>query len=207
MKPAIILFLFAATTAGLPASTIVGVDGATGGFGVGIFPSQAIAVSFSVDQSYSDVSIGAFLDGAFVGAAFLTSGIGAGTTVADQFDTASFTAVGTGETTLFDGIDLDPGTYYLILSSSTKGGTQGIWGTATPTVTTDIGASAVAGYYTANNPTGYIPADLGNFHTGDSLEFDVTTPDAAPEPAAWTMLLPGLLLVAALRIKAFSFLL
>jgi hypothetical protein len=96
MKPANLLLLLTMTVTGLPATTIVAVDGSTGGFGVGIRPASTIGVTFTVDQDYTGVDIYASLDGTFSGEAYLTTQVETGTTVADQIDDGAFTSLGTG---------------------------------------------------------------------------------------------------------------
>ena len=123
---------------------------------------QFMAISWSQAGSYTDVSITArlySLDPTDIGTAWLTTQVGPGTTLADQIATASFSFPSTAnpsDVILFNGLTLDPGTYYL-----TIGGGTNYWsawyGTDQPIVTTDTSVTYNGNFY-VYNPDPYSPA-------------------------------------------------
>src|SRR5688572_20619444 len=85
--------LGAFTTPARAQTTIISVTGPSGvsGFaGTGIFPTQWVAVSFTVGQPYVDVTISADLIGNFGGTAYLMTRVGPGATIADEVSSGPF---------------------------------------------------------------------------------------------------------------------
>lgn len=81
--------------------------------------------AWSQTDLYSNVSVKAELDGngtAINGTAYLMTQVGPGTTTANQIASADFAVTalpfGPDLTTLFTGLTLGPGTYYLIITAS-----------------------------------------------------------------------------------------
>jgi hypothetical protein len=132
--------------------------------------SSVVATSWSQSKSYVGVSIAALVDSAIVGQtptanAYLTTRIGPGTTTADEIAHTQFT-VPTGGTvcspascgamvTLFTGLSLGPGNYFVTMSPNAASiGEVGWFPALNPTVIVDTGvsegtsfiASAVASY-------------------------------------------------------------
>jgi hypothetical protein len=93
-------------------------------------PLGVVATSWILPQSFDHVSITADVGAGgngFTGTAFLTTKVGAGTTVADQVAQAAFTFpnqfIDPPTVTLFSNLSLTSGLhYFLVLSASTSGG-------------------------------------------------------------------------------------
>jgi hypothetical protein len=169
---ALLLALFGTS---LSATTILSVTGPVSG-SPGIAPNQTIAISFTIGQSYSNVSISVDLQSTFYGTAYLTTALGPGTTYANQIASSSFVSTtplnnpGTFQTIL-RGISIVPGTYFLVLSTTQSGnlvtGTPAWSATSSPVTVADLGASlGGTGYYVSftfapciDTGSGYPPAE------------------------------------------------
>jgi hypothetical protein len=178
------------------AATVYSISGtASDGFEVGGPPDVITAESWSETTSFSGVDITALL-GDYLGSgtitAYLTTQIGAGATSAEQVAKATISpATGEETDTLFTGLSLGPGTYYLVLSSANE---ATWWGNTTSTTTT---ASGVTG-----GPAVF--ADIGNgspdatYAPGSTFESDggiglfFTASTSAPEPSTFYLLAAGL---------------
>jgi hypothetical protein len=128
-------FRFLIAAAVLATATIAAradaIAGVAGGGGVGaVEVNNSEGVSWTQTGSYTDVTISAFLssatDGALgTGTIYLTDQIGPGTTVANQIAETTVSGLAFPQltaTSLFSGLDLGPGTYYLITASNFSGG-------------------------------------------------------------------------------------
>jgi hypothetical protein len=182
------------------AGTIVSVTGAGGAnFTLGgSDQDEVLAASWTTLGTYFDVSITAD-----VGAndstvpsisAYLTTGIGPTETDADQIAGITFNPSTDNEIdTLFSGLNLGPGTYYLVLIGGDLDTTESVWwgtdaGTAATTgagVTFGGDGFAAIGVGLGVNNT-YPPASDFNSAPGLGLLFQVTG-DAAPEPGSFTL--------------------
>jgi hypothetical protein len=192
-------FLISSPQSARADTTIISVSGPAANNALGIFPTDAIAVSFTVGQSYSNVTISADLIGNFTGTVYLTNQIGPGTTAAaNQIATATFTSSNPGITLVgtlqpvMTGVTLQPGTYYLVFTgvSAFSGFAQGIQNTLSPTITADVGASQDGFVYYTNSPSGYIPADsfLKSAPAGTGvLEYAVTVLTSTPPGCGVTL--------------------
>jgi hypothetical protein len=176
------------------------------------YHNQDLAVSFTLTSSFTDVSISASLSntqpsGSYAGTAYLTSQIGPGTTVADQYASDVFLVPPTGTvggtqvnpTVVISNLNLGPGTYYLVLAANGTSSTGGLgWQDATDaTTTTAPGASADSvGLSDAGNTQNFSYTPASTFSAliapDDSLLYSVTV----PEPSACGLLLIGCGLVA-----------
>lgn len=101
---------------------------------------QFVAGTWSQTVALTDASIDAGIDGTGTLVAYLTDQIGPGTTIADQIATSTFTvnnAPQSNEATVFTGLTLPAGTYYLVIAqSSANTGDIAAWAaTANPVVT------------------------------------------------------------------------
>lgn len=182
------------------AAIIVSITGpiAPGGGG-SIGTNQSQAVGFTLGQDYTNLTIGAFISGPADETydAYLTTSLGAGTTVADEVHFANLSFPGnspSGYTPIFTGLSLTAGTYYLTLFNPTGSGAW--YRTDNPTTTEAPGSSNdFTGYYILNgNPLPYPPAadyaDHLNF--GDTLLYSVED-TTIPEPATLALTAAGLL--------------
>jgi hypothetical protein len=87
--------------------------------------------------------------------------------------------------TLFSGLSLGPGTYFLTMGPDpTSIGTVGWFPALNPIVVTDTGVTEGSSFFTTSAPASYAPAS--NFVVLPSaMNFTVV---AVPEPAAWTLI-------------------
>jgi|HubBroStandDraft_6_1064221.scaffolds.fasta_scaffold102253_3 hypothetical protein len=175
------LFLAACFVLSVPvaAGPIISTDGqGNSSYGI-LFGEYAHEAGWSQTSGYTNVSITAEIDpgtgSGTTGTAYLMSRIGPGTTSAQQIATASFSATGTAFspvlTTLFTGLTLGPGNYYLVLSSPTGLGWEETNGTSPVTAS---GVTYNSNASTFGNPLqAYAPAST--FSSNDpELEFTAT---------------------------------
>lgn len=175
------LFLAAsfALSISLRAGPIISTDGqGNSSYGIlaGLYAHEA---GWSQTSGYTNVTITAEIDpgtgSGTSGTAYLMSQIGPGTTTAQQIATASFSATGAAFTpvlnTLFTGLTLGPGNYYLVLSSASGLGWAETNGTSPVTA---AGVSLISNASNYGNPLQtYAPAS--NFSSNDpELEFTAT---------------------------------
>jgi hypothetical protein len=154
--------------------------------GGAIASTQAVGVSWTQSRTYTDVVISAVVSGSVndVLAAYLTTRIGPGTTVADEITHASVALPGNSFSSLaIVSIPLLPsGTYYLTLSSS--GTTGDLAETIVPAATIDTGVTRNPDFG-FSNPSGYPPDnDVLTPPIGGLFVFSATGNVATvPEPA------------------------
>jgi hypothetical protein len=167
-------------------------------------------VSWTQTAAYSGVSIAAtFVNGspsapgaAASGNVYLTTQTGAGTTVAQQIATApvSSTATGGGGTsmTLFTGLTLNAGTYFLVMSPTVAFGANSMaWSFGSPvTVTTAAGVTANTSF-SASAVAAYPPASTFTNTKGQGMMYSVlgtlgvgpgASPQGVPTLSGWGML-------------------
>ena len=182
-------FLLAASiTSARAQTTIISVTGPSGvsGFAsTGIFPTQWVAMSFTVGQPYVDVTISADLIGNFGGTAYLMTSVGPGTTIAEEVASGPFIStlpagVWSGMQPVLQHVSLPhSGTYIVVLSTTESHPPQGLATTNQPTIVADVGASN-GPFLTTLRPPGttgitYPPAaSFFNNPTGFVGEFEVT---------------------------------
>lgn len=167
---------------------------------------QVVEAAWSATGGYSNVSISAEVgDNNLVGSsitAFLTNAIGPSETVANQLATVTFVPLSNDEVdTLFSGLTLGAGNYYLVLDDLLPTEDAAWWGIMTggATITTDGGVTFGGEGFDdtgqssptnqANPPASvFVAQDLGLMFqvTGDAVS-------ATPEPGS-----VGLMLVAGL---------
>ncbi len=197
MKRLLLVVLAPLAAMALPVVSVEGPVSFTGSFGT----NQALTVGFSTVQDYANVRISAEINGLTTSqyTAYLTTDIGPGTTVADEFasTTQNLPGFGIPLTPIFTGLTLPAGTYYLTLFNSMD--TSGGWSsTGAPVISTAPGASHnFSGYFITNdNPLPYPPAaayvDLLE-EAGRTLIYRV---EAVPEPGTIGMV--GLALAGAI---------
>jgi len=165
---------------------------------------QVVGSAWSIDQEYNDVSITTVLDaisGQSSGTAYLVTQIGPGATPASEVASSSFSVTGSyTPTTLFTGLALPTGTYYLVLSSSNEG--LGWWGTLQPVVQAAPGVVDVGGIVAGSDRSigpvdyNYPPGSTfdGPFAADQGASFIDITGSEAPEPATWVLLICAVVL-------------
>ena len=204
----------------LLATTIISVTGPPGlSFGAGI--NSSLSASWSASQAYTDVSIAVLVDAFIVGdtpmaTAYLTTRIGPGTTVADEIAQGQFTvplelpicsSSSCGAlVTVFSGLSLPSGTYFLTLGPPATGRSSVGWfPTGEPTLLTDTGVTAGHNFIVREEAMAYPPATAFNTFTlirstgsGEiiityPLIFTVTGTEATPipEPATYVLCATG----------------
>jgi hypothetical protein len=201
----VITFVLAAATPLLQANVIVSVPG-PGDRGLA---NRVMETSFTTTSSYSNVAISANVQNiaGTIAGAWLTTQIGPGATSAEQIATTTIPLSNGGDVSLFSGLNLNPGIYYLVLSFN-SGGLASVWNvqpSASP-VTLDsgvtLGASMIGTF--ADFPA-FGPSETfsGLSSTGasnaDHFMFSVTgTSSTTPEPSSVALfasailaLLPG----------------
>jgi hypothetical protein len=169
--------------------------------------SNAVAVSWTQAASFSNVTIDASLvstdDGFRSGTAYLMSAIGFGTTPASEIVApADFTAPFGNQfgsvplTVLFSGLDLGPGTYYLVLSApfqNQTGGSPLRWQIATNPVLTAAPSVTIGNTFLADSVFSTVdpfpPASSFGLDLQDRPMFDVSS---VPEPNAAVFILISL---------------
>jgi hypothetical protein len=151
--------------------------------------------------------------------AYLTTGIGPGTTSANEIAHTQFTVPsGQGPVcspascgfpiTLFSGLSLGPGNYFLTLGLPSRGSSfvVGWFPVFNPTVVEDMGVSVSGGdAYIARPASSYAPASVFAFYDGSGpfttlgMDFTVTTA-AVPEPGSVALIGLGVLFLLVLRL-------
>jgi len=226
LSVAALLFILAPT---MRADTIIAQTNATAGtnLAVGGVSGSSVdtftgAITWTQSSTYDNVAITADLSfvlgtGAtqYTLTAFLMSAIGPGTTTAQQLASSTLTDSNTGFTTrtLFSGLTLGPGTYYLVLwgpndCSSPGGGPGGTgcqttpsearWAaTSSPSITTAPGVTG-GNELVANGPSPVYPPAQTFVSSGGFVVFSVTGDPAGggsgvPEPSSLSMLGLGVL--------------
>jgi hypothetical protein len=199
---ALLLAVMFVVSVPLRADTIISTDG-QGNSGYGLLSGFALVAGWSQTGADTNVTITAEIDpgtgSGTSGTAYLMTQVGPGTTVAEQIATASFSATGAQFNpvlnTLFTGLTLGPGNYYLVLSSETGLG----WEIATFGITpvTAPGVSFISNASTGNPHAVYPPASNFSSPLGNDLEFTVSG-TAVPEPSTMALISGGLVLLALL---------
>lgn len=183
---------------------------------------QWLGVSWTQAVRYTNVSISATLGNLFIlpnplvttGTAYLTTQVGAGTNAAShQLSSAAFVTPavqGTTVVTLFSGLTLNPGTYFLTLIPTEGQGSGTGWiSTASPVITLAPGASKGSDIF-VNTDTGVLNFSYGPASTWvNDPSFDPnvglfaitgTAPSAVPEPRTSLGAAAALLFLGGLKI-------
>jgi hypothetical protein len=202
MRKAVLVGLFGIVLAQIcPASTIVDVSGASNE-AYTIVQYQWLATSWTQSGSFTDVSISAPVsiydrttDPPLSIEAYLVQDLGS-SAISDTLVASQSIALGTTveDVTLFSGLDLGAGTYYLVLAQPTLTipAKDGLWYFSTsPVITTGAGVTLGAEYSTTGDQEAdfnrvYPPGSPFPVDTVDSqLLFSVTgSPvSAVPEPS------------------------
>ncbi len=187
---------FFAASAG---ASVIDVSG-TVDTGQTINADQAVAVSFTLTETYTNVSIGAPIECiGCTGGVFLHSNeLGAGTTFTDTIDAQQFDA-GTS-TPFFSGLTLVPDTYFLIINIDAG---FAVWsGSFAPTTFVDDGA-VLGPDFSAMNLAAFVPfSDFGVILGEGQLHYNVDgqSMSAVPVPAAAWLMISGLMTVFGLRL-------
>lgn len=194
------------------AETILSVSGPNYGPGaLGGSSFQILGSAWSTSASYADVTISSNLSGSpssLPGTAFLMSRIGPGTTTTSEIARTAFQAGGPDvSTTLFNGLSMPAGTYYLVLSSSSAASDLGWWSAFNPMIETAPGTQrlgdVVAGLNRAIGPADFMypPASVfdGPFPVQSFPNKLNVTGSEVPEPTIGILVPIGILGLFVLR--------
>ncbi len=186
------------------ATTILSVPDTTFAFiGLGQGSGDSVLDSWTQSFTLTNATITAFLEGNMNGGAmpsntldaYLMTQVGSGTTVADQVAAAVLSIPDTEQTdTLFTGLNLGPGTYYLVLSDSSV--TDGWAYVASSNAQTAPGVTfngledgGISGYVPSNSFQPYLSE-------GGSLSVSGTVIAATPVPEPSAMWIVGFAITA-----------
>ena len=156
--------------------------------------SAAFAEAFALTQTLTGISISApTVCAGCTGTVFLTNDVGPSATLANVFNAANYT----GQATLFSGISLGPGTYFLIIAI--ESGSFGWTASDSPVFFGTGGASDQASL--SASPVALIPYQSNFLIFAPDLLYTLTADDPVPvpEPATWTMMATALLFGAKWR--------
>lgn len=164
--------------------------------GAGI--DQMLVSSWTESGPYANVSISAELfngNGAPI-SVYLTNSVGPGTTVANEIATTTVSPATSDETdTLFSGLSLGSGTYYLILAAPGVSTYAGWYGTNSATFTEDTGVTGSADTFVSDqsgSPNDALPPASTFTLGGTNLLFTVTGDAGSPTPEPSSFILVGL---------------
>jgi hypothetical protein len=188
------LFACCLSSVSAQVTNISTVDPVGGSTGWNYFNAFADMAAWTQLSSHSQVSISALVDGGdgtTTGTFYLMTQVGPGTTTASELAHASFSVTGSTFApqlvTLFSGLTLGPGTYYLVGAGSGPGGWVDNTLNQTPVTAPDVSmainnfrAQVYDPYPPANSFMSYYP---GIFPY--NLEYIVSE---VPEPSALTLL-------------------
>lgn len=179
--------------------------------------SSVVSTSWSESQAYSDVAISVLVDSAIVGQtpsadAFLTTNIGPGTTATDEISHTRFTvpvqlpvcspnSCG-AVVTLFSGLNLGPGDYFLTIApDAMSSGVVGWFPALNPTVVEGAGVSEGTSFLAAGAAF-YPPASaFGDYQYAMNFTVTGAATSPIPEPATAPMIgLGALVLLVNMRI-------
>jgi hypothetical protein len=215
LKKCVLLICCSTFVSAALGGTIVSISGPDNGAGFALV-GLVLIPSWTQTSAYTDVAISAVVSGvpgdSFT--AYLTTQVGPGTTIADEIAevTLAYPGLTDQSVTLFQGLSLPAGTYYLSLSSTLSSHIPDGWATTfSPDVFSDSGvtlntfqdAIAFAGVYppaqTLFIPNGVVPnGDID----GELLQ---VTGTVMPEPGSSLLLLAGVLGVLIRRVASRNF--
>lgn len=184
------------------ADTVVSSSGNFDGWIV-LYSGQAFGVSWIQSSEFTNVSISAELTGfgstTQTGRAFLTTKLGLGTTVADQVAFQSFTFPSNeSSVTLFSGLDLPAGTYFLSLVGDSPSYGSGWVVSQSPSIQSGPGDSFANDYGFRSPTTPFLPSSDVWVDPGKP-NFSVTGTNTVPEPTAFCLLLIASPFLATMR--------
>lgn len=164
------------------ATTLVSITGTPAVFGV--TDQQYGAASWSSPNAHTNVEVKALLSGNGISpiSAFLTTQLGPGTTTAHQIAETTFTPNGTNVlATIFSGLSLGSGNYYLVLSGLASSGAG--WAEAADPQSIILGPGVTTMSFTSDvlNPA-YAPAGTFAPLLIAPWQFEVAG-DPVPEPS------------------------
>lgn len=155
-----------------------------------------IGETWTQTGTYNNVTISAMLNGGVAlpstANVYLMNWLGPGATAGSNqiaYELATLPAETHG-ITLFEGLTLSPGTYFLLADEVDAGWT----GSSSPVYTTDAGVSNISSFSNSGPIAGYAP-DTPYMLTSGAFLFSVTGTSSAstvPEPAAFGLILASL---------------
>jgi hypothetical protein len=187
----------------LRAATLVSSDGSSFTGWIVIFADQGYRIGWNTDAFAENVSVSAWLT-AFgtnqTGRAYLTRTIGTGTSVLDEVASTSFTFPQTAsELTLFSGLQLSSGQYYLsIIGDSPSFGSGWVIGNG---IATESASTEYLGNFGSAGPIGsYFPATASYLEEGASVP-GFSVQGTIPEPNSLALVIAGSVWLVQFRVK------
>ncbi len=164
--------------------------------GLTISAGQAAAVSFTLENTFNNVTIDASLT--CVSCAgdiwFQRNAIGSTASFGDALGAAAFSAATPHP--YFNFASLDAGLYFFIVSINSTSSGAVIWsGSTTPVIQSNGATRDVDFLATSTQP--FVPLSNFSVEFGENLNYTVsgTAVTTVPEPATWTLMVVGFLLV------------
>jgi hypothetical protein len=211
MRSCLCFLLVALAASTEAATTYISETGPSGG-NVAVEPSQFMAESWTQSVTLTNVQILADLaadGGLSTGTVYLTNALGNGTTSATNQvainASAPFTAGDTAAfQTLFTGLTLGPGTYYLVVTGTGPGQSDGnFWEAASPVTQVTATGITYNGLFQSNGTgetqSGYAPSASFFSLSAFTLQFAVDSTSTVPEPATYILTAGALLFFAAAK--------
>jgi hypothetical protein len=175
------------------------------GHGLGLGNGQqAVFMSFTASTSQTNLSMDAVLNSFSASQTvtwWLTDAVGAGATNSNVLDTGSVLGPSgscctgtTANVNIFSGINIGPGTYYVVLTTTGQGNETG-WNFTSNAAVATGGLSYNFTGLTSQQSGSFAPGYSGYFNAGDNVEFNLTSDQAinTPEPASLALLGSGLI--------------
>jgi hypothetical protein len=209
MRPFLLFVALAASTQA--ATTYISETGPNGG-NVTVEPSQFMAESWTQTVTLTNIQILADLaaaGGLSTGTVYLTNAIGNGTTsAANQVAINTSAPFTTGSTpafqTMFTGLTLGPGTYYLVITGpGPNPSDNNFWEAASPPTLVTAAGVTYNGLFQGSGTgsetqSGYGPSSSFS-GLGSALTLQFIVSSGAPEPASYLLAAAGLLAFAAAK--------
>jgi hypothetical protein len=188
-----------------PAQDIVSSSGSFDGWIV-LYSGQAFGVSWTQPTAHDDVTITAALT-AFgqageTGRAFLSTTLGPSSVPADEVAFTNFTfPTAASDLTLFSGLDLAAGSYYLsLVGDSPNFGSGWVW-SGSPDVVTGFGATMGESFGFVSPQLAYLPSSAV-YDGGLVPNFTVAVPTVADSSGYGVLLAASLFMAVFLKIRA-----
>jgi hypothetical protein len=181
----VVFFVFSSIAFPSTAATLLSVTG-TDNSDIGIGPDEAVAVSFTTTQSFSNATFSVPVSDLIclncVGEVYLElGGLGSSATIGNLIDAQPFNSTGPLS---FTEANLASGAYYVVLAITTG---NAVWtGSTSPVVTTVPNVTHFIDYMATSIDSGFPPASAFTAITVSDRFYQLTTPVPVPGAAILT---------------------